>query len=125
MAPPSRPLLRFAVGTTLLVPALGCTNAGGERPPEINTPAPESPEDGDPKPAEGGESAAPESPAKEEPIAINTPAPEGSDEPTPAPEGSDEPTPERVDPPRTNTPRPKPEPTRPPRINTPKPDPEL
>ncbi len=41
MSPLPRPFLRFAVGTTLLVPAVG-SGCDNDPPPTINTPAPET-----------------------------------------------------------------------------------
>lgn len=135
MAPLPRPLLRFAVGTTLLAPA-ACTSAGDERPPNINMPAPQVESDGGaapqapelekvntpPDPDSAGE--APEAP--EEPPVINTPAPEDGP-PTATAETTGTPPlgEDKVIEISTNTP---PERTRKPKpvkpiINTPKPSP--
>ena len=127
MAPLPRPFLRFAVGTTLLAPA-ACTSAGNERPPYVNTPAPEV--EGEAADAGGAvEEAPPETLER-----VNTPPdPDPLDVPpeelhtnTPVvvpevPEPNDDPTkPEKVIEISTNTPPP--EPVRPPIINTPKPE---
>lgn len=120
----SRPLLRFAVGTTLLVPAVACTS-GNERPPTANP----GPVQGTP---EGGKvevtplpELTPPKPEPQPPIVntlrpdplrdpiINTPEPTPEPEPEPAPE-----------PPRVNTPKPQPEKDRPKIVNTPQPRPE-
>jgi hypothetical protein len=122
MAPLPRPFLRFAVGTTLLAPA-ACTSAGNERPPYVNTPAPEV--EGEAADAGGEvEEAPPETLER-----VNTP-PDPEPEPMPpdelhtntpvvvpeVPEPNDPAKPDEVIEISTNTPPPRPE--RPPIVNT-------
>lgn len=125
MAPLPRPFLRFAVGTTLLAPA-ACTSAGNERPPYVNTPAPEvegaaadaggAVEEAPPETLERVNTPPDPDPLEPEELHTNTPVvlPE-------APEPKDDPAkPEKVIEISTNTPPPPPE--RPPIINTPRPE---
>ncbi len=155
MAPLPRPILRFAVGTTLLAP-VAATAACDERPPVVNTAAPD-PVAQPPAGAEGASAApAQEEPADEvDPSAGDPPGASGAPgtpESTPLadpdaerapmldvnvntrPDGSDGPgevrpaKEKRKRPPRVNTNRPDPEPAQmkeAPRVNTPKPEPEL
>ncbi|MGB1017072.1 MAG: hypothetical protein ACPG4T_23245 [Nannocystaceae bacterium] len=96
MAPLPRPILRFAVGTTLLAPAVGagCDN---DPPPTVNAPAPEQPKTV--KPVESGDSGA----SLQKPPSLTKPEPKPESEPEPNPDLD----PQAIE--VSNTPQPNPE----------------